>query len=57
MCELGFRVPVTVTVDTADTHEQAGVHDPLDALGLPTGDGLVRPIARQGFADHGIPDD
>jgi uncharacterized Fe-S cluster-containing radical SAM superfamily protein len=53
--ELGFRVRVAATVDAADAHEQAGLDDLLDAHGIPAGDRLVRPVARQGFADHGVP--
>jgi sulfatase maturation enzyme AslB (radical SAM superfamily) len=53
--ELGFRVRVAATVDAADEHEQAGLHDLLDAHGIPSEDRLVRPIARQGFADWGVP--
>jgi pyruvate-formate lyase-activating enzyme len=53
--ELGFRVRVTATVDAADRDEQAGLDELLDAHGIPHADRLVRPIARQGFADWGIP--
>jgi len=53
--ELGFRVRVAATVDAADRDEQAGLDELLDAHGIPDEDRLVRPIARQGFADHGIP--
>jgi hypothetical protein len=53
--ELGFRVRVTATVDAADEPEQAGLHDLLDAHGIATEDRLIRPIARQGFADWGLP--
>jgi MoaA/NifB/PqqE/SkfB family radical SAM enzyme len=53
--ELGFRVRVTATVDAADAHELAGLHALLEADGVPAEDRLVRPIARKGFADHGIP--
>jgi hypothetical protein len=42
-------------VDAADAHEQAGLDDLLHAHGIPARDRLIRPIARQGFADHGIP--
>jgi sulfatase maturation enzyme AslB (radical SAM superfamily) len=53
--ELGFHVRVTATVDEADASELAGLHERLDADGIPAADRLVRPIARQGFADHGVP--
>ena len=52
--ELGFRVRVTATVDAADLDEQAGLDELLDAHGIPESDRLVRPIARQGFADWGM---
>jgi len=54
LLELGFRVRVTATVDGADTHELAGLHALLDADGVPPEARLVRPIARQGFAQHGL---
>jgi pyruvate-formate lyase-activating enzyme len=53
--ELGFRVRVTATVDAADRDEQAGLDELLDAHGIAHADRLVRPIARQGFADWGVP--
>jgi hypothetical protein len=53
--ELGFRVRVTATVDAADEYERTGLDALLDAHGIAAEDRLVRPIARQGFADHGVP--
>jgi uncharacterized Fe-S cluster-containing radical SAM superfamily protein len=52
--ELGFHVKVAATVDEADADEEAGLHALLDADGIPPGDRLVRPIARQGFAAAGV---
>ncbi len=52
--ELGFRVTVAATVDEADTAEEAGLHALLDRDGIPPDDRLVRRVARQGFADHGL---
>jgi hypothetical protein len=51
---LGFRVRVAATIDAADAHESAGLHALLDGEGVPLEDRLVRPIARQGFADRGV---
>jgi uncharacterized Fe-S cluster-containing radical SAM superfamily protein len=53
--ELGFRVRVTATVDAGDAPELATLHAQLDADGVPPQDRLVRPIARKGFADRGVP--
>jgi len=52
--ELGFRVTVAATVDEADAAEEAGLHALLDRDGIPPDDRLVRRVARQGFADHGL---
>ncbi len=52
--ELGFHVRVAATIDAADAAEAAGLHARLDADGVPPGDRLVRPVARTGFADHGM---
>ena len=52
--ELGFHVRVAATIDAADAAEEAGLHARLDADGVPRGDRLVRPVARTGFADHGM---
>jgi len=51
---LGFRVKVAATVDAADAAEVASLHALLDADGIPRADRLVRPVARQGFADRGL---
>jgi MoaA/NifB/PqqE/SkfB family radical SAM enzyme len=55
LLELGFGVRVTATVDAADRDEQDSLDELLDSLGIPDEDRLVRPIARQGFADWGMP--
>jgi sulfatase maturation enzyme AslB (radical SAM superfamily) len=52
--ELGLTVKVAATIDEADAHEEAELHRLLDADGIPRGDRLVRRVARQGFADHGV---
>jgi sulfatase maturation enzyme AslB (radical SAM superfamily) len=52
--ELGFRVKVAATVDEADAAEAAGLHALLDEDGIPPADRLVRPVARTGFAEHGV---
>jgi len=54
LMELGFRLRVTATVDSADARELAGLHALLDADGVPREARLVRPIARQGFAERGV---
>jgi pyruvate-formate lyase-activating enzyme len=54
LCELGFRVRVAATVGAGEQDELAGLHALLDAHGIPAEDRLVRPIARQGFADQGV---
>jgi hypothetical protein len=51
---LGFRVRVAATIDAADAAQQAALHARLDADGIPPADRLVRPVARTGFADHGV---
>jgi hypothetical protein len=51
---LGFRVRVAATIDAADAGEAAALHALLDADGIPLADRLVRPVARTGFADHGV---
>jgi len=53
--ELGFHVRVAATVDDADADEEAGLHALLDEEGVPAADRLVRRVARQGFADWGVP--
>lgn len=55
LLDLGFRVRVTATVDAGDRDERASLDDLLDGVGIPDEDRLVRPIARQGFADWGLP--
>jgi uncharacterized Fe-S cluster-containing radical SAM superfamily protein len=52
--ELGFRVRVAATVDEADAAEEASLHALLDMDEIPHGDRLVRPVARTGFAEHGV---
>jgi uncharacterized Fe-S cluster-containing radical SAM superfamily protein len=52
--QLGFHVRVAATIDAADADEEAGLHARLDADGVPLADRLVRPVARTGFADHGM---
>jgi len=49
----GFRVKVAATVDVGDA-EVEELHALLDADGIPPADRLVRPVARQGFADRGL---
>jgi uncharacterized Fe-S cluster-containing radical SAM superfamily protein len=53
--ELGFRVRVAATIDHADATEAASLHALLDADGVPPEDRLIRPVARMGFADFGLP--
>jgi hypothetical protein len=52
--ELGFHVRVAATIDAADATEEAGLHARLDADEIPDSDRLIRPVARTGFADHGL---
>jgi uncharacterized Fe-S cluster-containing radical SAM superfamily protein len=51
---LGFRVRVAATIDAGDAAEEAGLHERLDADGIPHPDRLVRRVARTGFAGHGV---
>ena len=51
---LGFPVKVAATVDADDAAEVGSLHALLDADGIPRADRLVRPVARQGFADRGL---
>jgi len=51
---LGFRVKVAATIDNTDAAEAVEFHALLDADGIPRADQLVRPVARQGFADRGL---
>jgi MoaA/NifB/PqqE/SkfB family radical SAM enzyme len=53
--ELGFKVRVAATIDEADAAEESGLHRLLDEEGIEPADRLVRPIARTGFADWGVP--
>jgi MoaA/NifB/PqqE/SkfB family radical SAM enzyme len=52
--DLGFRVKIAATIDEADADEEASLHDALEADGIPHEDRLVRRVARQGFAEHGV---
>jgi MoaA/NifB/PqqE/SkfB family radical SAM enzyme len=52
--ELGFRVRIAATVDASDAAETASLHALLDAEGVAPEDRLVRPVARMGFASHGV---
>ena len=52
--ERGFRVKVAATVDAGDSAEERGLHELLDADGVPDDDRFVRRVARTGFADWGL---
>lgn len=52
----GFRVRVAATVEAGGQgqSEIASLHAFLDDLGIPEADRVIRPIARQGFAEEGV---
>lgn len=52
--DLGLRVKVAATLDTADEAAAPGLHALLDDEGIPSADRLVRPLARSGFSDRGL---
>lgn len=51
---LGFRVRVAATLYHEDHAGVAALHRRLDAEGIASDDRLIRPVAREGFADTGI---
>ncbi|ROO63142.1 4Fe-4S single cluster protein [Micromonospora sp. Llam0] len=51
---LGFRVRVAATLYEEDAAGVAALHRRLDAEGIARDDRLIRPVAREGFADTGV---
>ncbi|MCW6006556.1 radical SAM protein [Micromonospora sp. CPCC 205371] len=51
---LGFRVRVAATLYEEDPAGVAALHRRLDAEGITPGDRLIRPVAKEGFADTGV---
>jgi organic radical activating enzyme/TusA-related sulfurtransferase len=51
---LGFRVRVAATLYDEDPVGVAALHERLDAEGIEREDRLIRPVAREGFADTGL---
>jgi hypothetical protein len=51
---LGFRVRVAATLYEDDPAGVAALHHRLDAVGIAPDDRLIRPVAREGFAETGV---
>ncbi len=51
---LGFRVRVATTYLPEDAHEAGDLHAALERLGVREEDRLIRPVAKEGFADEGM---
>lgn len=51
---LGFRVRVAATLFDEDPEGVSALHTRLDAEGIEREDRLIRPVAAEGFADHGL---
>jgi len=52
--ELGFRVRIAATMLDEDPPAVAALHRLLDAEGIAEADRVIRPVAQEGFADHGM---
>jgi len=50
----GFRVKVAATLPPDQNHELGPFHDFLDTLGIARDDQVIRALAHQGFAEHGL---
>ena len=50
----GFRVRVAATLHENETSEATVLHARLDELGIAPDDRVIRPVAKQGFADEGL---
>jgi len=53
--DLGFRVRIAATIDSADADEVSALRELLDAEKIPPADQIIRRVARQGFATTGVP--
>lgn len=53
-CEAGFAVRVAATLGPSDLDREPGLHRLCDELGLGPDDRVIRRIARQGNAEHGV---
>lgn len=51
---LGFRIRVAATLYDEDPAGVAALHRRLDREGIASEDRLIRPVAREGFADTGV---
>jgi uncharacterized Fe-S cluster-containing radical SAM superfamily protein/TusA-related sulfurtransferase len=51
---LGFRVRVAATLFDEDPAGVAALHARLDDAGIAAEDRVIRPVAQEGYADHGI---
>lgn len=52
--ELGFRLHVAATLHEEDLSSVDKLHAALDNLGVAVEQRLIRPVAAEGFADHGL---
>jgi TusA-related sulfurtransferase len=52
--ELGFRVRIAATMMDEDPPAVAALHRLLDGVGIVAEDRVIRPVAQEGFADHGM---
>jgi pyruvate-formate lyase-activating enzyme len=50
----GFAVRVAATLVTSDLGEERALRDFLDGLGIPHDDQVLRPLAKQGYAEEGL---
>jgi TusA-related sulfurtransferase/uncharacterized Fe-S cluster-containing radical SAM superfamily protein len=51
---LGFRVRVAATLYAEDVEGVTALHERLDDMGVSAEDRLIRPVAKEGFADDGL---
>lgn len=50
----GFRVRVAATLPESEAASAQLLHDRLGSLGIEADDRIIRPVAKQGFADAGV---
>lgn len=51
---LGFRVRLAATLDAGQSEEEDALHELCDAHGIDPDDRVIRRVAHQGVADHGV---
>jgi len=51
--DLGFTVRIAATLHEDEIDTAASLHALLDTLGIDPVDRLIRPVAKQGYAEHG----